>query len=218
MLTQMTAKHEFPQPRARMADVTQGAMPTALTKRQDASDRALIKLLADGDKRAIHALFARHNTRVFRFVLRLVRDRSLAEDLVGEVFLDVWRHAGKFEGRSQVLTWLLKIARNKAIALLRRRSHAQLDEEMATTIEDPSDDPAVAIEKRDRSAILLKCLTRLSPMHREVIDLVYYHDKSAGEVAEIIGTPESTVKTRMFYARNQIEKLLKKEGIDNASL
>jgi RNA polymerase sigma-70 factor, ECF subfamily len=60
-------------------------------------------------------LFARHNVRVFRFVLRFVADKSAAEDIVSEVFLDVWRQAGRFQGRSQVTTWLLAIARNKAV-------------------------------------------------------------------------------------------------------
>ena len=219
MLTETITKHEFSSPGADWSNGNKrGAAPHSLTDRQEASDEALIKSLAEGDKHAFQVLFARYNMRVFRFALRFVRDESLAEDLVSEVFLEAWRQAGKFEGRSQVSTWLLAIARNKAIDVLRRCSDVQLNEEMATTIEDPSDDPAVTIEKNDRSAILWICLTQLSPTHREVIDLVYYHEKSVGEVAHIMGTPESTVKTRMFYARNQIENLLKKAGVDRACL
>jgi RNA polymerase sigma-70 factor, ECF subfamily len=112
---------------------------------------------------------------------------------------------------------LLAIARNKAITMLWRCTDAQLDAEMAMTIEDPSDNPETTIEKKDRSAVLRKCLTQLSPMHRKVIDLVY-HQKSIGEVALIIGAPESTVKTRTFYARNRIAKLLEKAGIDRGCL
>ncbi len=89
---------------------------------------------------------------------------------------------------------------------------------MAATIEDPGDDPALTLEKNDRSAIIQQCLARLSPTHREIIDLVYYHEKSVGEVAQIAAAPESTVKTRMFYARNHIERLLEKAGIDRACL
>jgi len=177
-----------------------------------------MKALAEGDKQAIQVLFARHNVRVFRFVLRLVSNASVAEDLVNEVFIEVWRQPGAFAGRCRVATWLLAIARNKAITVLRRCSDAELDEEPAMMIEDPSDDPETTIEKNDRSAVLRKCLTQLSPVHREVIDLVYYHEKSVGEVAQIIAAPESTVKTRMFYARNQIEKLLERAGIDRACL
>ena len=75
----------------------------------DTSDAALIQSIAADDKRAMHILFTRHNVRVFRFVLRLVGDKSTAEDIVSEVFLDVWRQAGKFQSRSEVTTWLLAI-------------------------------------------------------------------------------------------------------------
>jgi RNA polymerase sigma-70 factor, ECF subfamily len=83
-----------------------------------------------------------------------------------------------------------------------------LDEETAGAIEDPSDDPGAALEKKDKSAMLRKCLTGLSAEHREVIDLVYYHEKSVEEVAEIVGIPENTVKTRMFYARKKLAELV----------
>jgi len=159
-------------------------------------------------------LFARHHVRVFRFVLRLVRDESIAEDLISDVFLDVWRQAGRFEGRSQVSTWLLAIARFKALSALRRRPDEELDEETAGAIEDPADDPEVVLEKKDKSASIRKCLTGLSAEHREIIDLVYYHEKSVEEVAEIVGIPENTVKTRMFYARKRLAELLKAEGIE----
>jgi RNA polymerase sigma-70 factor (ECF subfamily) len=72
----------------------------------------------------------------------------------------------------------------------------------------------VATGKRQEGSILTTCLDKLSPPHREIIDLIYYHDKSVTEVSEIIGVPRSTVKTRMFYARNEIAELLKERGID----
>jgi len=162
----------------------------------------------------MQVLFARHHVRVFRFVLRLVRDESRAEDLISEVFLDVWRQAGKFEGRSAVSTWLLAIARFKALSALRRRTDAELDEETAEAIEDTSDDPEVSLEKKDKSAVIRKCLVHLSAEHREIIDLVYYHEKSVEEVAAIVGIPENTVKTRMFYARKRLADLLKAAGIE----
>jgi RNA polymerase sigma-70 factor (ECF subfamily) len=219
MVTQAVTKQEFSiPPICRSNDDNRRAAKHSLQDHQKTTDEALIKSLAEGDKRVLQVLFERHNVSIFRFVLRLVRDESRAEDLVSEVFFEAWRNAGKFEGRSQVRTWLLAIARNKAIELLRRRSEAQLDEEVAAIIEDPSDNPETMIEKKDRSAILRKCLTKLSPMHREVIDLVYYHQKSIGEVAQIIGAPESTVKTRTFYARNRIATLLEKSGIDRGCL
>ena len=181
---------------------------------QSTSDEVLIGRIANGDRLAMQVLYARHHVRVFRFVVRLVRDEATAEDLISEVFLDVWRQAGRFEGRSAVSTWMLAIARFKALSALRRRPDQELDEETAGAIEDPSDDPAAALEKKDKSTMLRKCLTGLSAEHREIIDLVYYHEKSVEEVAVIVGIPENTVKTRMFYARKKLAELLKAAGIE----
>src|SRR5512133_1829659 len=183
---------------------------------QGTSDEALITAIAVGDQRAMHCLYARYSVRVYRFVLRLTKDSSLAEDLVSEVFIDVWRGAGGFKGKSQVSTWLLAIARNKALSAMRARLDEQLDDEMATAIADPADDAETTVNKRDRSAIVQHCLSQLSPLHREVIDLVYYHEKSLDEVARIVGAPENTVKTRMFYARRRMENLLKVAGWESS--
>ena len=86
--------------------------------------------------------------------------------------------------------------------------------ERAQAIEDPGDDPEVAMQKKDTSDVLRKCLTKLSAEHREIIDLVYYHEKSVEEVAKIVGVPENTVKTRMFYARKRLGELLKAAGVE----
>ena len=181
---------------------------------QTSSDEVLISRIANGDRLAMQVLFARHHVRVYRFVLRLVRNEATAEDLISEVFLDVWRQAAKFEGRSQVSTWMLSIARFKALSALRRKPEQELDDETAAAIEDHSDDPEVTLAKKDKGAVLRECLTALSAEHREVVDLVYYHEKSVEEVARIVDIPEATVKTRMFYARKKLSELLKERGID----
>ena len=181
---------------------------------QTTSDEVLIARIAGGDRLAMQVLFARHHVRVYRFVLRLVRNEATAEDLISDVFLDVWRQAGKFEGRSAVSTWMLSIARFKALSALRRRPEQELDDETAEQIEDQSDDPEVALAKKDKAAVLRQALSKLSAEHREIVDLVYYHEKSVEEVAGIVGIPEATVKTRMFYARKKLSELLKQQGID----
>jgi RNA polymerase sigma-70 factor (ECF subfamily) len=181
---------------------------------QTTSDEVLIGRIADGDRLAMKVLFARHHVRVYRFVLRMVRNEATAEDLISEVFLDVWRQAGKFEGRSTVSTWMLSIARFKALSTLRRRNEEELDDETADAIEDLADNPEVALAKKDKGTALRQCLDRLSTEHREIIDLVYYHEKSVEEAAGIVGIPEATVKTRMFYARKKLAELLKEQGID----
>ena len=182
---------------------------------QDSSDEALIALIAKGDKRAMQVLYARHNVRVYRFILRLTGNPSLAEDLVSEVFLDAWRQADTFESKSQVSTWLLAIARYKALSALRRRTDEHLDEQMAASIEDTADNPETVVGNRNRNSIIQKCLIQLSAAHREVIDLVYYHEKSVEEVAQIVGVPAATVKTRMFYARSKMADLLKHAGVSS---
>jgi RNA polymerase sigma-70 factor (ECF subfamily) len=75
-------------------------------------------------------------------------------------------------------------------------------------------DPETTLAKKEKGSVLRQCLARLSADHREIIDLVYYHEKSVEEVAEIVGIPEATVKTRMFYARKKLSELLKEQGID----
>jgi len=137
-----------------------------------------------------------------------------AEDVIGEVFLDVWRQASRFEGRSAVSTWLIAIARFKALSQLRKRRDEALDEQTAEAIEEPSDDPERAVAKQDKGEKLRQCLAALSREHREIIDLVYYHEKSVEEVAEIVGIPQNTVKTRMFYARKKLGELCRMAGID----
>lgn len=177
-------------------------------------DLLLIERIARGDRLAMQALFARHRLRVFRFILRFVRDESSAEDVLAEVFLDVWRQADRFEGRSAVSTWLLSIARFKALSQTRKRTEAPLDEDYAAGIVDEGDDPEIDVAKRDKAAVLRQCLEKLSVEHREVIDLVYYHEKSVEEVAEIVGIPQATVKTRLFYARQKLAEICKRAGID----
>jgi RNA polymerase sigma-70 factor (ECF subfamily) len=181
---------------------------------QATSDEMLLERIADGDRTAMHTLYARHNVRVFRFVLRSLRDATAAEDIVSQVFLDVWRTAGQFEGRSQVSTWLLSIARFKALTALRQRRHEDIDQENVREIADDADTPETSLDRSNVSAILRACIDKLSPAHREIIHLVYYHEKSVEEAGEIIGIPQSTVKTRMFYARKQLAELLKGAGVE----
>ena len=185
---------------------------------QDTSDETLVAQIAQRDKHALQLLYSRHHVRIYRFALRFLNDEAAAEDTVSEVFIDVWPQAERFEGRSQVTTWLLAIARNKALSLLRRRSSEELDDEVAEFIEDPSDNPEAAMLKSQRASVLQDCLTQLSPAHREIVDLVYYHEKSVEEVAEIISVPANTVKTRMFYARKRIGELMAAKGISRAQI
>src|SRR5262245_42525166 len=145
--------------------------PATLLASHETSDDTLIHRIATGDKGAMRILFGRHQVRLYRFTLRLVRDEGLAEDLVNEVFLEVWRHADRFEGRSTVLTWLLAIARHAAASTLRKRKEVELDEAAACQVADPTESPEAALDRTDRGKLIRKCLARISSDHLQVIDL-----------------------------------------------
>ena len=178
------------------------------------SDTELIGRIAKQDQSAVEVLFARYQVRVFRFVLRKVRSEAVAEELTNEVFMEVWRNAARFEGRSTLSSWILGIAHNRAVSSLRKRREAALDEDAANTIADDADDPEVRAQKADKGALLRTCMERLSDEHRTIVDLVYYHEKSIAEVSEIVGIPQNTVKTRMFYARKKLSEFLMEAGVD----
>jgi RNA polymerase sigma-70 factor (ECF subfamily) len=176
------------------------------------SDESLIRAIAAGSQAAMRTLYARHHLRVYHFIVRLGSDTDRAEDLLSEVFLSVWRQAGTFENRSQVSTWILSIARFKALTALGRRREPQLDEDAIKTVADDADTPEQTVLHTDRRAQLRRCIAQMSSDQREVIDLVYYHEKSVEEVAKSLRLPKNTVKTRMFYARRHLARLLATHG------
>jgi RNA polymerase sigma-70 factor (ECF subfamily) len=163
-------------------------------------------------------LYERYITRVYRFARRLGADHSTAEDLVSEVFLDLWRSAGAFEGRAQVSTWLLAITRNKALDIRRRKPLEPFEEIVSPTMEDDTDGPEVAIQKKQTASVLSEALQNMSAADREIIDLVYYHESSINEAARILNIPSATVKTRMFYVRKRLSALLSQGGHDASLL
>ncbi len=177
-------------------------------------DQALLREIARGNQLAMRTLFMRHQVRVYRFIRRFVRDRGLAEDVVSEVFFAVWRQADRFKGRSTVSTWLLSIARHKALTAIKRQPVEQFDSEAVADIADPALNAEATVDDKDSGAILRRCLDALSPEHGEMIDLVYYQQKSIKEIAELLGIPANTVKTRMFYARKRLAALLEAAGVD----
>src|SRR6476620_10256705 len=172
------------------------------------SDETLVARIAAGDKLAMQVLFARHRTPVYRWLYRFVGNETVAEDLLSDVFFDVWQQAGRFEGRSAVTTWLLSIARFKALAARRRRTDAELDETIETTVADSADNPEITLQKKNRGELVRAAMMKLSADHRDILDLVYYHENSVEDCALILNIPVATVKTRMFYARKKLAELV----------
>ena len=128
----------------------------------------------------------------------------------------MWRQANRFQARSTVSTWLLAIARHKAISELRRRREEQIDVTRSSLKTRPTIRKSPSRRRTDGET-LRHCLMQLSQEQREIIDLAYYHGKSVEEVAEIIGIPRNTVKTRMFRARRRLSEMLEVAGVVSAA-
>src|SRR3981081_1590072 len=133
---------------------------------QATSDEMLLEGIASGGRSAMHILYSRHNVRVYRFILRMVRDTTTAEDLVSQVFLDVWRTAGQFEGRAQVSTWLLSIARFKALTALRQRRHEDIDQDEVLEIADEADTPEASLDRSNTRGDRRHCAAQAPQSHR----------------------------------------------------
>jgi RNA polymerase sigma factor (sigma-70 family) len=110
--------------------------------------------------------------------------------------------------RAAVTTWLLSIARFKALSARRRRTDAELGETIEATVADSTDDPEITLQKKSRNELVRQAMSNLSADHREILDLVYYQEKSIEDCALILGIPAATVKTRLFYARKKLAELV----------
>ena len=184
------------------------------------TDSALISRMAKGDQTALRMLVNRHHARVSRFILRFVGDRSLMEDLVSDTFFAAWQQAAQFENRSSVATWLLAIARYKALSARERRSvpTEPLDDVAAGALVDPKQRPDAVVERKDSARFLRRCLAVLPAEQAMLIELVYYREKSVKEAAVLTGIPENTVKSRMFLARKKLAVLLTAADLDGQSI
>ena len=194
------------------------AKPAAADKTV-ASDEVLIDQIARGSQAALRALMNRHQARVSRFILRFVGDRNLVEDLVCDTFFAAWQQAPHFEGRSSVATWLLAIARYKALSARERKSlpTEPLDDIAAATLVDTTPRADAMIEREDTARLLRQCLAALPAEQAVLIDLVYYRDKSVKEAALLTGVPENTVKSRMFLARKKLAVMLEAADAESKS-
>ena len=177
---------------------------------QATSDEMLLASIAGGGRTAMHTLYSRNNVRVYRFVLRIVRDTTTAEDLVSQVFLDVWRTASQFEGRSgfhlAAVDRPLRADRRAPAPARGHRSGGRLKSPTRPT--RPSRWTAAAPAPSCAPA-WPSC-----PRHTAKSSTWFITMESVEEAGAIIGIPQSTVKTRMFYARKQLADLLKGAGVD----
>ncbi|MEJ2089332.1 MAG: sigma-70 family RNA polymerase sigma factor [Gammaproteobacteria bacterium] len=182
-------------------------------------DQALIARIAAGDRRAFELLFSKYGERVFRYAHRLISDVTKAEEVANDVMLEVWKTAARFEGRSKVSTWILGITRHLALNAVRRKTLDTVDVADAPELADDKQvDGAVEHDRDVLGEGIRAALAELSAEHRDVIELTFFHGCTYHEIAEIVGCPENTVKTRMYHAKRQLQSLLGGEGLDPTSV
>ncbi|MBC7169651.1 sigma-70 family RNA polymerase sigma factor [Candidatus Bipolaricaulota bacterium] len=165
-------------------------------------DGELLAQVARGDGRAFRDLYERFADRVFRFALTLLRNRHLAEDVVQETMIAVWKGAGSFKGRSRVSTWIFGIARHLAYRTLR-------DEAQGERVPEERGEEADPCREVEREVRVRRAVAELPPEQREVVFLAFYEGLPYAEIARVQGVPEGTVKSRMFHAKKRLAEVLR---------
>ncbi|SFM62990.1 RNA polymerase sigma factor [Variovorax sp. OV329] len=181
--------------------------------------KKLLERIGREDQAAFRQLYKAFSQRVYAYVLNMLNDHARAEEVLADTLYEVWRFPQRFRGESQFSTWLIGIARRKALMVYRARRpdevHADLDDIAETTASDTPDAYAELADKQRREGVQ-HCMGKLSDEHRECMHLVFYEGMGLAEVAEVQNCPEGTVKTRLFHARQKIKKclesLLRSEG------
>ncbi|MBF9036437.1 sigma-70 family RNA polymerase sigma factor [Rhodobacterales bacterium HKCCE2091] len=176
----------------------------------DQQQRALMSAIAGGDKQALAALYRALEKPVFRFIRSRLNDPFEAGDILHDVFMEVWRSAGRFEGRSKVQTWIFGIAYRKVIDAHRRRGRMDVTDEFPDTPDD-SPDAVACLASAEEAEHVRHCLGKLKDDHRAAISMAFYDDMTYAEIAEVAGVPEGTVKTRVFHAKKLLMHCL--EGL-----
>lgn len=171
-----------------------------------AHEAALLQRIAGGDHAAFETLYRGYFPRLTRFLQRVMRRPHAVEEVLNDAMLVVWHKAGTFNGQSKVSTWIFAIAYHKALKAIKRFDEPQeMDEE---AFDETQPGPETQMMQRQRCAVLLQQLGRMSAEHRAVIELTYYHGCAYREIAQIMNCPVDTVKTRMFHARRRLRQFL----------
>lgn len=173
----------------------------------------LLQQIAGGNELALEKFYHRHERRIYSFALSRLRDPHAAADVLNEVMMEVWKGAGRFQGKSRIETWLLGITHHKVIDFFRRNSRHQ-SEELEEVEDDRSEDIDQCINALQQSQWINYCMERLSDEHRQVAHLALFEDLPYGEIATIVGCPQGTVKTRMFHAKRNLMHCLAAHGIE----
>ena len=173
----------------------------------------LLRKVALKDRKAFEALYHLYYRRLFGYLLKLTRRADLVEEVLNDVMLAVWKGAAGFDGRSRASTWIFGIAYHKALKALARRPLEPDEPEGPEPVE--ADEPESLAARRELAGVLSQALGALPAEQRAVVELAYYYGLPYQEVAEIVGCPVNTVKTRMFHARRRLKEMLPKLGVSS---
>ena len=170
--------------------------------------------VARGELPAFERLYARYEKRVYQYVCTLVYDAALAEEIVDDTMLAVWRGAGTFTHTSRVSTWIIGIARHKALDALRRTGRRRREVELDGILDlaSPHDNPADGVLRDQVSAITQRAVAALTHEHQEILRLVFYEELPYEDIASLLGIPVNTVKTRVYYAKQRLKEYLERMG------
>lgn len=181
------------------------------------NETALLRRIAAKDRRAFEALYHAYYRRLFAYLFKTVRKPELAEEVLDDVMLAVWTGASGFDGRSRPSTWIFGIAFHKALKALARQDRHRAEVEETEAGEPATEDgPEGVLVRREVADVLERALRSLPLEQRTVVELTYYHGFAYQEIAEIMGCPVNTVKTRMFHARRRLRELLPGLGVSRA--
>ncbi|MBL1321194.1 MAG: sigma-70 family RNA polymerase sigma factor [Methylophaga sp.] len=170
----------------------------------------LLQKVSTGDELAFADLYRMYESRLYRFITSKLNDSFEASDILNEVFLDVWRKANTFEGRSKVSTWLFGIAYYKTMDRLRKKIPETVDDDRFLEIEDDSPNQLTCMISNENAGDVRFCLDALKAAHRTVMELTFFNELSYREISNIVDCPENTVKTRMFHAKQAMKRCLTK--------
>ena len=182
---------------------------------ENAELTALLARVAHKDTAAFEALYRRMEKPVFRFVTLKLNDPHQAADVLHEVFMEIWRNAGRFEGRSAAKTWIFGIAYRKAMDVFRKSAKLDVTDDLPDQIDESPDGEACAMAAQ-QSAHVRACLDELSLQHRQAVELAFYEDLSYREISDVMEVPENTIKTRIFHAKKLLMRCLEMRLVKGA--
>jgi RNA polymerase sigma-70 factor, ECF subfamily len=189
------------------------------THGHEVSESALLAAVAAGDQPAFERLYGLYEGRVYQYVRTLVYDAALAEEIVGDTMMAVWRVAGTFARTSRVSTWIFGIARHKSLDALRRRGRRQCEValEGAADLPGTGESPVDNLNRKQAASLTQRALTVLSRDHQEILRLVFFEELPYEDIAVLLSIPVNTVKTRVYYAKqhlkHELQRLDEKDAI-----